>query len=188
MSRGPNTFWRWLLYIGLALLLLVLAAYPVYFLVFQISPTLSALAPNLEIAPKWATVVGTGNILLAIVSLVLVFQDRFSRKRERSAESRQTHFLPLANRLPILTDVSQLQQWNVQIQAGLSEAECGATFAVTMGASTKQEIANLISNGIKKFTLIYLTSFFRGYLMITSTGFSDTLTFAIWPGVVDHCG
>jgi hypothetical protein len=75
------------------------------------------------------------------------------RSAPRPAESSHSDFLLIATRLSQQVGGSYLQQCRWQVQEGLLEAECGATFAVVMGDRRNQETIDLISNGIKKFRL-----------------------------------
>jgi len=68
-------------------------------------------------------------------------------------DARQTHFLEVAKRVSNQIDSSYLQRCQFQINDGLFEAECGATFADTLGNHTREETLGLISNGIKKFQM-----------------------------------
>jgi hypothetical protein len=72
---------------------------------------------------------------------------------DRLGELRQAHFLEIVKRIPELVDASYLRQCGQQIQIALLDAECGATFALTMGDGTEQDILNLISNGLKNYRL-----------------------------------
>lgn len=76
-----------------------------------------------------------------------------TRSGLRPADSRRSDFLAIATRLSEQVDGSYLQHCWLQVQQGLLEAECGATFALTMGNRTDQQTLDLISNGIKGFQL-----------------------------------
>jgi TIR domain len=75
------------------------------------------------------------------------------RSALRPAEFSQSDFLQIATRLSQQVDGSYLQRCHWEVQQGVLEAECGATFALTMGDGSNQETIALISNGIKKFRL-----------------------------------
>lgn len=70
------------------------------------------------------------------------------------ADSHQSHFLTIATRLSQQVGGSYLQQCRLQVQQGLLDAECGATFALTSGDGTYQKTLDLTSNRIKRFGLI----------------------------------
>jgi hypothetical protein len=79
--------------------------------------------------------------------------DDLRRSNSGYYEMRQQGFVDVARRIPTMIDASYLQRCQMQITDGLCEAECGATFAMTLGDKTKEETLGLISNGIKKFRM-----------------------------------